>query len=132
MGLDCYWKKPAEKQSAPLHFDPPLCFEGNHDEEMRREGWAWFNGRVFEDAILQVTGVSLRGPDDNGTCSSLMDSATVLRMAELFTRFAADPWPLPYLLHTWGWERFGPEEYRDLGRLFRAYGEAGYELAGGW
>jgi hypothetical protein len=124
MGLDCYWTKPNEGKSRPLDFDPPLCIEDEHDRQSRREGWAHFRGRTFEDAIEQVTGVSLR---------ARLDSATVRRMAERLEAFAAKPWPLPPSenLHL-GWEAFSADHYRDLARMFRAYADAGYELSGSW
>lgn len=124
MGLDCYWTKPGERKSAPLDFDPPLCFEDEHDRQYRREGWAHFRGRTFEDAIEQITGVSLR---------ACLDSATVRRIAHTLDRFAAQPWPLPPS-ENWqlGWEAFTADHYRDIARMFRAYADADYELIGSY
>jgi len=124
MGLDCYWTKPNESKSQPLDFDPPLCIEDEHDRRQRRKGWAHFRGRTFEDAIQQITGVSLR---------AYLDNATVGKIAERLEAFAVEPWPLPPSeILAIGWEAFSSDEYRDLARLFRTYAAAGYELRGSW
>jgi len=109
MGLDCYWTKPGESKSTPLDFDPPLCFEGEHDRQQRREGWAHFRGNAAADLIEELTGVSLYGHIENHV---------VMEMADILERDA--------------FRRPMTDMVRDLARLFRAYGKAGYELRGSW
>jgi hypothetical protein len=137
MGLDCYWVKPGETKSAPLDFDPPLCFEDELDWQTRREGWAVFPaGRRFQYAIRDITGVSLR---------ACLTTSAVLQIAERLDAFAAQmeavaetglPVPPSRFRRMDGspvpgqpWEEYDAEVYRDIARMFRAYGEAGYELA---
>ena len=140
MGLDCYWIRPGETKSAPLDFDPPICFEDELDWQTRREGWAVCpDARIFAHAIRDITGVSLR---------DRLAIATVLQIAEHLDAFAAqleaeaahglpvsrsrfrrlDGSPLP----GGAWQDFDAEIYRDIARIFRTYGEAGYELVGCW
>jgi hypothetical protein len=113
---------PNEGSSTPLDFHPPLCFEDD-DRQNRRDGIAEFVGaRLFKTAIREITGVSLYG---------YLTSETVLAMAELLEKFAAKPWPLPACERgVRGWASFSAEEYRDIARMFRAYGGAGYCLSG--
>lgn len=129
MGLDSYWRKPGESKSAPLDFDPPLCIEDEHDRQYRVDGWAHLRSRNFSDLIEQITGVSLH--------SDCLDNITVRRMADSLTKFAAKPWKLPPADSSAGWQHLASDDYitdvvRDLARLFKAYGEAGYELHGSW
>ena len=127
MGLDNYWIKPGESKSEPLYFDPPLSFEDDYDNQLRREGWAYFPGRAWRVVIKQITEVSLH--------SKRLDNATIRRMAERLEAYAARPWrlpPTPPNLHRKGWEFVSEEWFRDLARLFRAYGDAGYEMSGDW
>jgi hypothetical protein len=138
MGLDCYWAKPGESKSQPLDFDPPLCFEDEYDHQERREGWAFCAGsRQYQHAIRQITGISLRVStrprllfwrSNDGT--SVLTSRAVLQIAERLEAFAEKPWPLPSSEMRRGWEAFSAKEYRDIARMFRAYGEAGYQLIG--
>ena len=140
MGLDCYWIKPGESKSQPLDFHPPLCIEDDYDHKDRREGWAVFAGaRGFEYAIRDITGVSLR---------ARLTTGTVLQIAEQLDAFAAQleavaatgfPVPRSRFRRLDGspvpghsWEDFDGEVYRDIARMFRAYGGAGYELSGSW
>jgi len=140
MGLDCYWIKPGESKSQPLDFHPPLCFEDDDDQKDRREGWAVFAGaRGFEDAIRDITGVSLR---------ARLTTGTVLKIAEQLDAFGAQlkavaetglPVPRSRFRRSDGsplpgdaWEDFDAQVYRDIARTFRAYGGAGYELHGCW
>jgi len=126
MGLDNYWRKPGERQSKPLDFDPPLCFEDDHDRQDRRDGWAQLRGRACHHVIEQITGISLY--------SHWLDNAAVRAMAEKLEAYAAKPWPLPPTPHhdSSGWEFHSPERLHDLARLFRAYADAGYCLSGSW
>jgi hypothetical protein len=129
MGLDSYWVKPNETKSQPLDFDPPLCFEDLDDHFARLDGWAHFRCRSCEHLIEEITGVSLR--------SERLDNATVLRMSDMFASFAEKPGKLPSSDRKNGWEYWSRKDgiidvIRDFARLFRAYGEAGYELRGSW
>jgi hypothetical protein len=143
MGLDCYWSKPNNSKSKPLDFDPPLCFEDELDEEQRREGWAVFAGaRGFERAIEEITGISLRVSTTwryrlfpwRGIYrfTSCLTTRTVLKIAARLERFGKEPWTLPPSKHRRGHHYWDAEVYRDIARMFRAYGEAGYELHGDW
>jgi hypothetical protein len=126
MGLDNYWVKPGESKSKALDFDPPLCFEDDHDRQSRRDGWAHFRGGACHFVIEQITGISLY--------SGCLDNATVRAMAERLEAYVAKPWPLQPTpdLDRAGWEFQSQERLRDLAHLFRAYGDAGYELHGSW
>jgi len=143
MGLDCHWIKPKEIKSQPLDFDPPLCFEDDDDFKERRDGWAFFAGaRGFEHAIEEITGFSLRVSTtwryrlfpwrSHYRYSSCLTSRSVLQIAERLERYAANPWPLPPSQHRRGHHYWDAEVYRDIARMFRAYGEAGYNLCGDW
>ena len=126
MGLDCYWLKPNEKKSAPLHFEPGLCFENEHDEALRRNGSAMFRGKTFETIVRQITGESLY--------VDWMSPRKVRAVAKKLEKYVAKPWPLPPSVAEMaaGWELWTPEQIADIARMFRAYGEAGYGLAGSW
>lgn len=141
MGLDCYWVKPGETKSTPLDFDPPLCFESDLERRLwRGEGWAVFPGaRGFENAVHDITGISLR---------ALLTASVVVQVAQHLDAFAtqldaaakdglpvthsrfrrSDGSPIPGD----AWEYFASEVFRDIARMFRTYGEAGYELLGCW
>lgn len=141
MGLDCYWLKPGESKSTPLDFDPPLCFEDEHDWQMRREGVAVFSAaRGLEYVIQHITGVSLR---------ACLTADAVLQIAQHLNAFATQieteaAHQLPVSRSRFrrpdgspiegdAWEEYMDVElWRDVARMFKAYGEADYELIGSW
>ena len=129
MGFDSYWIKPGEKKSKPLDFDPPLCIEDDHDRQYRHEGWAHLRSPNFVDLVERISGVSLH--------TEWLDNKTVRRIAGLLTEFAAKPRTLPPSDSSAHWQHSASDDYvievvRDLARVFKAYGEAGYELHGSW
>jgi hypothetical protein len=126
MGLDCYWNKPNEKKSAPLDFEPPLCFEDHHDWQIRRDGWAMFRGKVFDTVVQQITGQTLY--------VEWMPPSTVQGVARKLEEYVAAPWKLPPSedMDPTGWEFWTIQEIAEIARMFRAYGDAGYGLFGSW
>jgi hypothetical protein len=114
-----FWSKAGESQSAPLDFDPPLCFEGDGDRKARADGYALLTGRLIF-LIEDIFGYPLH---DCAVSRVILSSHVVIEIAAEMENYVAEPW------RGFPAEQVGPV-VRDLARLCRAYGEAGYDMYG--
>jgi hypothetical protein len=114
MGLDSYWVKVcAPGATAPLvEFDPPLALcQGM----LSVGGSETFRGKVYAEMIEAVSGVSLY--------QELMPVMQVHAIASALRHVIdSDEWP-QYKSHP---------DLPDLSRMFTAYAEHNYSLAGWW
>ena len=119
MGLDSFWTMPEQKNAAALQtLDLPeadklsLCgglFSGH--------GSGSFRGKVYDDVVRRITGVSLY--QENISNEDVKKMADALEKAD-FARA--------------GWEdtENRRQEFSDLQKMFRLYADAGAELKGWW
>ena len=114
-----FWSRACEDQSAPLDFDPPLCFEGEGDRKARAEGYALLTGRLVF-FIEDIFGYPLH---ECAVSRVTLSSRIVIEMAAEMENYVAEPW------RGFPAEQVGPIVH-DLARLCRAYGEAGYDMYG--
>lgn len=121
MGLDSYWRKPADKEhTQPPVFEPELRLCGGM---LSGHGAGSFRGKVYSDLVERVTGESLY--------QEVIDNATVCKMADALDKWEPVPEPASIYGRQVQWA-YTIEELRDLKRMFRAYADAGYELGGWW
>ena len=109
MGLDSYWEVATHMGQLHPEFDPPLQLCGGLFSE---HGRGSFRGKVYEDAILEVTGVSLY--------QEVIDADTIKAMAAKLDAFR---------LVEQGLE---PDEARDMCRMFTTYAATDASLRGWW
>ena len=102
MGLDCFWTTPNRGKVIKIDFDPPLNLCGG---TLSQHGSGSFRGKVYNDVIETLTGVSLY--DD---------------LNEEQVRLIADT------LETIDWDpninfeyEIEEAEFKDLVRMFREY-----------
>ena len=112
MGLDNYWKLPADV-TEPV-FDPPLNIIG---DLLSDHGEGSFRGQTYEEFILEITGVSLYTP--------VLSNQVILQIAICLENWDRKEEILDkYDMH--------PKECDDLVRMFRTYADAGAHLLAWW
>lgn len=116
MGLDSYWEL-ADGSPEPV-FLPPLnlcagLFSGN--------GQGSFRGKVYAELIESASGVSIHEEYlDNDSVCQIADGLDTAPWEEFRAAECVTQWDI------------GPNEFRDLRRMFRAYADAGAALRGWW
>ena len=137
MGLDSYWLEPekndeGEYDTMEVKTDEPIQLCGGM---MSGSGSGSFRGKVYDDIVDGITGVSLyREMTDNETVRKMADA---LEAADYDTYYGLDKPeksnPLDDITDVYaGANQISREEFADLQRMFRLYGDAGANLHGWW
>jgi hypothetical protein len=137
MGLDSFWLEPkpnADGQHDVMNLevedDFHLC-----GGMMSGSGSGSFRGKMYEDVVRGITGISLY--------EEMTDNATVCKMAADLEAANYDAFygldkpqmsnPLDDIKDVYaGAHRVSREEFVDLQRMFRLYADAGANLHGWW
>jgi hypothetical protein len=116
MGLDSYWLKLCKPgETAPvITFDPPLNLISGI---MSEHGEGSFRGKVYAETIEHLSEISLY--------QELMENTNVQNIATALEQHIENTQHEPEI------ESIDPD-LKDLARMFRAYGNAGYSLIGWW
>jgi hypothetical protein len=113
MGLDNYWVT-----EELVIFDPELRLCGGL---CSGNGFESFRGKVYNDLVEGVTGVSLYTSDDE-----LIPPETIKEMSKKLDNTS---WKKAKKFDTWSITK---EEYQDLQRMFREYAKVGASLDSWW
>lgn len=120
MGLDSFWHPPEDTDVIPPSFNPELKLCGGM---FSAHGQGSFRGKVYNDLIERVTGVSLY--------QEVIDNDTVRAMADKLASLPVASVPGSIYKQATSWDT-SPEEIKDLQRMFKGYADAGYTLKGWW
>lgn len=106
MGLDCIWQ---DVDASASEIDPPLHLCGGAFSE---HGKGSFRGKVYDKLIKEITGHSLYKELPNVAINEIADILATTTLAMVVSKGFA----------------IGEDEYNDLCRMFRYYGDHGARL----